>query len=223
MNKTCDSIEKTVEENINLIHSIIKRYTGRGIEYDDLFQIGSIGLINAAKRFNPSLGYQFSTYASSLIIGEIKRFFRDDGIIKVSRYLKEIAMVVNRCRGEFVNKNGREPTLSELSEICGFSSEEITSSMEATREVHSIDSETSEGLSIKDTFPSDTNEGEKALNRVLIESCLKRLSERDSTIIKYRYFLDKTQKETAQILGISQVQVSRIEKSALGKMRKGCG
>ncbi len=212
--------EEIVKENMPLVHSLIKRYKDRGVDYDDLFQIGCIGLLNAARRFNPSLGYQFSTYASSLIIGEIKRYLRDDGIIKISRQLKENAAKINLQTGEFISKHSREPTISELAEITGLTTEEITTSLDATKDISSIDCEIFEGKSAIETISSNIDENERTINSLTIKNCLNALPTRDRKIIFYRYFKDKTQKDTANLLGISQVQVSRIEKKLLQQIKK---
>lgn len=213
-------LDEKVSENIALVHSIVKRFQGRGAEYDDLFQIGCIGLINAIRRFNPDLGFAFSTYATSLIMGEIRRFLRDDGIIKVSRHLKEISFKANTYIKIFTDKNGREPTLSELSELSGIAVEEITSALDAVKLPHSIYKENSEGQTLADTCSSQEDIAEDAACRTVLKQILKDLPPREQKIIIYRYFKDKTQKETAALLGISQVQVSRIEKKLLEKIRK---
>ncbi len=213
-------LDKKVCENIALVHSIVKRFLGRGTEYDDLFQIGCIGLVNAIRRFNPDLGFAFSTYATALIMGEIRRFLRDDGIIKVSRHLKEISFKANTYIKIFTDKNGREPTLSELSTLSGIPTEEIASAFDAVRPPHSIYKENDNGQTIADTYSSESDIAEEAACRTLLKQILKGLPLREQKIIVYRYFKDKTQNETAHLLGISQVQVSRIEKKLLEKIRK---
>ena len=213
------NFEKLVCNNFALVHSIARRFTGRGAEYDDLVQIGSIGLINAAKRFDAELGYTFSTYATSLIMGEIRRFLRDDGIIKVSRHLKEVSFKANAHIKSFTEQNGREPTISELSDISGISAEEITSAFSASIKPHSIFKENEDGQTIADTLQAEGDFAEDIAKKSVIKKVLDALPHREQKILIMRYFKDKTQKETAEIIGISQVQVSRIEKKLLEKIR----
>ena len=213
------NFESIVCDNIALVHSIARRFIGRGAEYEDLVQIGSIGLINAAKRFKSELGYTFSTYATSLIMGEIRRFLRDDGIIKVSRHLKEILFKVNSIQKKFTEQNGREPTISELSAISGISPEEITSAFSASIKPHSIFKENAEGQTIADTLTAEGDFAEDMAKKLVIKKVFDTLPSRERKILVLRYFKDRTQKETALIIGISQVQVSRIEKKLLEKIK----
>lgn len=214
------NIEKLVEENMALVHSLIKRFLNRGIEYDDLFQIGCIGLYNAARRYNKDLGFAFSTYASSLIIGEVKRFLRDDGIIKVSRSIRELSVKINVYSAKFFQENGREVTVNELSKFLGATVEEILAALEATKTPASIYEENSCGKTIADTVVCNKEESREIIDRILLLQVINTFNKRDQKIIIYRYFKDKTQKETAGILGISQVQVSRIEKKLLEKIKE---
>lgn len=214
------SRDKFIEENTGLVHSIVKRYLGRGYEYDDLFQTGCIGLCKAAERFNPDLGYNFSTYAVPLIMGEIRRFLRDDGIIKVSRHYKEINLKAGIAINSFVQKHGREPTLSELSEECGISCEDLSAALEASQLPVSIyGSSDSDDTSEIDSFVSDKFNDEIFVDKLALCNIISSFIPRDRNLIIYRYFKDKTQSETAKLLGISQVQVSRIEKRLLERIR----
>jgi len=212
-------IEETVKENLPLVHSLARRYINRGVEYEDLFQTGCIGLYKAAARFKPELGFRFSTYAASLITGEIRRFLRDDGMIKVSRQLKEVSVKSSMCVKTFTEQHGRTPTLSEISELCGETIETLTQAIEATSRTKSIYEEVSEGKTIADTFPDNESSGEKLINSMLIKNVIKKFPPRERKIIIYRYYYDKTQKEVASLLDLSQVQVSRIEKRLIEKLR----
>lgn len=214
-----ENFESMICENIALVHSIARRFIGRGAEYEDLVQIGSIGLINASKRFNADLGFSFSTYATSLIMGEIRRFLRDDGIIKVSRHLKEVLYKVNAHKKAFEEQNGREPTLNELSALSGIPPEEITSAFSASIKPRSIYKENDDGQTIADTLMAEGDFAEDTAKKLVIKKVFDDLPTREQRILVLRYFKDKTQKETAAIIGISQVQVSRIEKKLLEKIR----
>lgn len=205
-----------VEANVRLVHSCCKRFVGRGIEYDDIFQVGCIGLLKAADGFDESRGLCFSTYAVPTILGEIKRLFRDSGSIKVSRSLKELSMKVQREK-ELIEKNGNEPTVDALSKRLGISCEEIIEAIDASRQVLSLTYENEDGVK-ELQLPSDNCENE-ICSRLLIDDAISRLNLEEQEIIKLRYFCEKTQTESAKILGISQVQVSRKEKKALEKLR----
>ncbi len=205
-----------IEENVRLVHSCCKRFVGRGMEYDDLFQVGCIGLLKAAEGFDESRGLCFSTYAVPTILGEIKRLFRDSGAVKVSRTLKELSMKVQREK-EIIEKNGGEATLGLLSEKLGVSQEEIAEAIAASRNVISLTFENSDGES-ELQLPTESFDDE-ICSRLLIEDAIARLNEEEQAIINLRYFKEKTQTESANILGISQVQVSRKEKKALEKLR----
>ena len=205
-----------IEANVRLVHSCCKRFTGRGMEYDDLFQVGCIGLLKAAEGFDESRGLCFSTYAVPTILGEIKRLFRDSGAVKVSRILKELSMKVQREK-ERIEKSGREATLSLLSETLGTSVEEIAEAIAASRNVISLTFENPDGES-ELQLPTESHEDE-ICSKLLIEDAIARLNKEEQAIITLRYFEEKTQTESASILGISQVQVSRKEKKALEKLR----
>lgn len=229
--------ELLIEKNLGLVHHIVRRFAGRGYDTEDLFQIGVIGLIKAVDKFDLSLGLKFSTYAVPMITGEIKRFLRDDGPLKVSRTLKENAMKVRVVRQRLQNGLGREPTLQEIGEAAMLSREEIVLAMEATMEVESIYAtvyqDDGSELYLVDRV-ADVKEGcvgslvggtqdyekEKLLNHMVLTQLLDALPDRERLLIQMRYFQNRTQVEVAGILGISQVQVSRLEKKILLRMRQ---
>lgn len=215
--------EMLVEENLGLVFTVVRRFTGRGCEMEDLIQIGSIGLLKAIDKFDLAYEVKFSTYAVPLIAGEIKRFLRDDGIIKVSRSLKETAMLIYGTKEVLEKRLGREPTMEELEEELGIPREDMMLALEASAEVESIYRPIHQGdgnaVLLVDKLEEKENANEKILNHMLLEQLLKILEEQERQLIDLRYFKDKTQMETARELGISQVQVSRMEKKILKKMR----
>ena len=216
--------DKVYEENIGLIYSVVKRFAGRGVEAEDLFQIGSIGLLKAVDKFDTSFEVKFSTYAVPMIIGEIRRYLRDTGIIKVSRSLKESQYRVFKIREDLEKKLGREPSVTELAEAAEISLEELNMVLEAGAEVESLHKTIYQGegteLSLLDKIPEKENRQEKLLDKVLLEELLGRLEAEERKLIYMRYFQDMTQTEIARQLHISQVQVSRMEKRILKKMKK---
>ena len=216
--------DKVYEENIGLIYSVVKRFAGRGVEAEDLFQIGSIGLLKAVDKFDTSFEVKFSTYAVPMIIGEIRRYLRDTGIIKVSRSLKESQYRVFKIREDLEKKLGREPSVTELAEAAGISLEELNMVLEAGAEVESLHKTIYQGegteLSLLDKIPEKENRQEKLLDKVLLEELLGRLEAEERKLIYMRYFQDMTQTEIARQLHISQVQVSRMEKRILKKLKK---
>ena len=203
--------------NIGLVHCIANRFIGRGAEYDDLYQAGCVGLIKAVDNFDESRGFLFSTYAVPVIMGEIKRLFRDGGAIKVSRSLKEKSIRVQAIREKFINSELREPTLSELASLSGFCEEELGEILNVINPVVSLSVSNEDGENILDIPFDDSDE---VLNKISVHQALKTLSNTELLIVKYRYFEGKTQCEAAELLGISQVQVSRREKQILLKLRK---
>lgn len=213
-----------IEKNMGLIRHILKRFAGRGYEMEDLFQIGCIGLIKAIDRFDLSKGLCFSTYAVPMISGEIRRFLRDDGMIKVSRSIKENAYRVSVARQELENTLHREPTIGELEQKTNLDAEEIVMAMEAGARVESISCETffEEGENPGGAYFEDS-EKNPVLDKILIHQLIDSLEEKERRLIWLRYFQEKTQVETACILGVSQVQVSRLEKKILGRLRKMVG
>lgn len=213
-----------VTENMGLIWSIVRRFAGRGYEMEDLFQIGSIGLIKAIDKFDLTMDVKLSTYAVPMITGEIRRFLRDDGMIKVSRPLKELAMKTGAAREKLEFSLGREPTIEELAKEVGASREEVAASLEAGAEVESIYrpmSREDEGSGcLIDKIAESSSENEKLLNRMVLKELLRGLKEEEQQIIIKRYFENKTQTVIANDLGISQVQVSRLEKKILRQLRE---
>lgn len=212
-----DDREKMIVGNIGLVHCIANRFIGRGAEYDDLYQAGCVGLIKAVDNFDESRGFLFSTYAVPVIMGEIKRLFRDGGAIKVSRSLKEKSIRVQAIREKFINSELREPTLSELASLSGFCEEELGEILNVINPVVSLSVSNEDGENILDIPFDDSDE---VLNKISVHQALKTLSNTELLIVKYRYFEGKTQCEAAELLGISQVQVSRREKQLLTKLRK---
>ena len=218
--------DKVYEENTGLIYSVVKRFAGRGVEAEDLFQIGSIGLLKAVDKFDTSFKVKFSTYAVPMIIGEIRRYHRDTGIIKVSRSLKESQYRVFKIREDLEKKLGREPSVTELAEAAEISLEELNIVLEAGAEVESLHKTIYQGegteLSLLDKIPEKENRQEKLLDKVLLEELLGRLEAEERKLIYMRYFQEMTQTEIARQLHISQVQVSRMEKRILKKLKKHC-
>lgn len=216
--------DKLVEENMRLVYSIARRYLGRGYEMDDLSQIGSIGLIKAIDKFDTSFNVQFSTYAVPVIAGEIKRFLRDDGLIKISRSLKENLIKIKKASEKIGHSRERDATIEELSSATGLSKEEVIMSLEADIEVESINklvySSADTNMTVGDRIPDKKNEMEKKINSLFLKQMLEELDDKSRQLIQLRYFHDKTQIEVAKILGISQVQVSRLEKKILLKLRE---
>lgn len=225
-----------IEKNTGLVWSVVKRFVNRGYEREELFQIGCIGLIKAVDRFDEKYEVAFSTYAIPLITGELKRFFRDNGIIRVSRSLKEAGWKIRQEQDRFYEKTGRSPTIEELVERVQLSREEIVMAMDANAQIESIDQAMDfgegkavamvdqviakeQGVGMIGGHSNEDIEKEQVLNKMLVQSVMKKLDEREKTLITLRFFGDKTQNEIAEKLGISQVQVSRLEKKILKRMR----
>ena len=215
---------RMVEENLGLIHSIIRRFAGRGCEAEDLFQIGSIGLLKAIDKFDPSYQVQFSTYAVPLIVGEIKRFLRDDGMIKVSRSLKETAMKARLTMQQLQSSLGREPTMEEISDRMGIRAEELAAALESGAEVESLSKTICQGdgseISLMEKLDTGENHCDRVLDRVLLQQLLKGLPDEHRKVIFLRYFADQTQNQVAERMGMTQVQVSRLEKKILSELRR---
>jgi RNA polymerase sporulation-specific sigma factor len=216
--------DQLVTENFGLIWSIVRRFMGRGYEPEDLFQIGCIGIMKAIDKFDMSYDVKFSTYAVPMITGEIKRFLRDDGIIKISRSIKEMALKVKRVREELVFRFGREPTVEEIAGEIGASKEEVAASMEAGAEVESlyrsVNKNDENSILLIDKIEEESSAQEELLNRMVLRDLLTQLSDKDREIIIRRYYYNETQSQIATKLGISQVQVSRLEKKILKQMRE---
>ncbi len=215
--------ETLISQNTGLVHSVVKRFSGRGHETDDLFQIGCIGLIKAVHNFDMKYGVKFSTYAVPMIIGEIKRFIRDDGIIKVSRSLKEISIKALAIKEELTTKEGREPTLMEIASRLGISTAELSVALEAGIKPESLYAATDDGnrenRPLIERLENERDYESEIVDRLTLQQLLKELSERDRKILIMRYFKQKTQAQIAEMVGVSQVQVSRIEKKLLSKLR----
>ena len=212
--------EQVLEENNGLIWSIVRRYYGRGVEPEDLYQLGCLGFLKAVRGFDPAFGTQFSTYAVPKIAGEIRRFLRDDGPVKISRSLKERAATIWAARSRLEAALGREPTLSELALDTGLTPEDIAAAETAAGPVVSLQAETGEGGLTLEGLLSGGNEEEQLVERLALRTALRRLPEREQQILLLRYYRGMTQTDTARVVGVSQVQVSRLERRALGKLRE---
>lgn len=214
---------RLVEENVGLIWSVVRRFQGRGYDSEDLFQIGSIGLLKCIDHFDLSRDVKFSTYAVPLIMGEIKRFLRDDGMVKVSRSLKEIHYKVKQEKELYQKEYHREPTLQEISVTLQIDEADILMAMESGQEISSLHQviyqSDGDEIHLEDKIEKQTDEIEEAVNRMYISQLLSHLNEQEKKLIEMRYFENKTQTAVAQVLGISQVQVSRLEKKILEKLR----
>ena len=214
------ALQQLIEENTGLIWSIAKRFIGRGTEIDDLFQLGCLGFLKAVEGFDLQYGTQFSTYAVPKISGEIRRFLRDDGAIKVSRGLKEQAAVIRAARGSLTSQLGREPTLQEISRQTGISPEDIAAAETATAATESINKETGEDGFTLENILTDTESEERMVEKIALRQAINGLAEREQMVIRLRYYHGLTQQRVARVMNISQVQVSRIEKRALESLRK---
>jgi len=215
--------DKLIENNLGLIWSMVNRFKSREYESEDLFQVGCIGLIKAIDNFDLEYNVKFSTYAVPMILGEIRRFLRDDNIIKVGRRLKNLSVEINNAKHELQREMGREPTISEIAEKINTDPAEIAFAFEATQRVHSLDEplftdDNDTNLLLLDTV-SDKDYEEKLIDKIALKETLRKLEPRERQIIFLRYFKDKTQTEIAKLVGISQVQVSRIEKKVIEKLK----
>lgn len=216
--------DNLVSDNIGLIWSVVKRFSGRGYDMEDLFQIGCIGMLKAIDKFDFNYDVKLSTYAVPMISGEIKRFLRDDGMIKVSRSIKENAWKIQKAHDEFVAKNGRDATIEELSAATLLPIEEVAMAMDAVAEVDSIyrsvyQSDGNE-IYLVDRLAKQKDENEEILNHMMLLQIVQELDDKEKKLIELRYFGDKTQTQVAQIMGVSQVQISRMEKKVLNKLRQ---
>jgi RNA polymerase sporulation-specific sigma factor len=218
-----DAKEQVVTENLGLVWAVARRFLGRGHELEDLYQIGCIGLMKCIEKFDLSFDVKFSTYAVPMISGEIKRFLRDDGMIKVSRTLKETSYKVKKAREDILNQTGEEPKLEELSKLLDIDMEEIVASLEANVEVESIHKtiyqNDGNAVYLMDKIANVEDENEKLLDHLVVENLMNKLESQEQKIIEMRYFENRTQTEIAKEMNISQVQVSRLEKKILLKMR----
>ena len=218
-----DACEKLMEDNAGLIWSVVRRYYGRGTDPEDLYQLGCLGFLKAVRGFDPAFGCQFSTYAVPKIAGEIRRFLRDDGAVKVSRSVKERALTIRQARDRLTHALGREPTLSELSQETGLESEEIAAAEEASLPVASLQMEAGEeGFTLESMLGTEGME-EGVVERLALRGAIDSLPERERQVILLRYYKNLTQDRAARVLGVSQVQVSRIERKAVEHLRERLG
>lgn len=219
-----DARAKLVEENIGLIWCVVKRFLGRGVESEDLFQIGSIGLLKAIDKFDFSFGVKFSTYAVPMISGEIQRFLRDDSMLKVSRSLKETAYKAFQIKEKMMEELNREPTVEELAQQMGLAREDLVMALEAGAEVESlykpILQKDGKETALLEKIEEKTSQEEQTINRILLNQLLEELTGKERQVIYMRYYAEKSQVEIGKMLGISQVQVSRMEKRILSRMRE---
>ena len=215
-----DACERMMEENAGLIWSVVRRYYGRGTDPEDLYQLGCLGFLKAVRGFDPAFGCQFSTYAVPKIAGEIRRFLRDDGAVKVSRGVKERAAAIRQARDRLSHALGREPTLSELSAEMGLEPEDIAAAEEANLPVASLQMEAGEdGFTLESMLGTDGME-EGVVERLALRGAIDALPERERQVIFLRYYKNLTQDKTAKVLGVSQVQISRIERKAMEHLRR---
>ncbi len=212
--------EQLIMENSGLIWSIVRRFMGRGVEPDDLYQLGCLGFIKAYEGFDTEFGTQFSTYAVPKIAGEIRRFLRDDGAVKVSRSIKEQAAAIKMARSQLTNIFGHEPTIQEISRQTGLTLEQIALAENATAYTESINRQTGDDGFSLESILTDTETEEHLVERISLRQAIERLPEREQMVIKLRYFHGLTQDRASKVLQVSQVQVSRIEKKALEHLRE---
>lgn len=214
-----EATEALVAENAGLIWSVTRRFVGRGVESDDLYQLGCLGFLKAVEGFDLQFGTQFSTYAVPKIAGEIRRFLRDDGAVKVSRSIKEQSALIHQKRVKLTNLFGREPTIHELANQLGITTEEIAMTENAMSAVESIHQPNGEDGFTLESILTDTESEEKMIEKMALRQAICKLPEREKTVISLRYFHGLTQERTAKIMSVSQVQVSRIEKKAITRLR----
>lgn len=225
-NGSKEDMTKLIEDNSRLVWSIVRRFNGRGYDIEDLYQIGSIGLIKAIQRFDTSFEVRLSTYAVPYILGEIKRFIRDDGPIKISRSIKELNIKIIELQKEYLNKYGKEITLEQLAKELKTSKEDIAMALDSARPVNSIedsqyrDNKTDKTISLIDQLSSGKDEENEITNRITIKKLISELKDNEKEVIFLRYYKGKTQMQVAKILGITQVQVSRIERKVLDNMKR---
>ena len=225
-NGSKEDMTKLIEDNSRLVWSIVRRFNGRGYDIEDLYQIGSIGLIKAIQRFDTSFEVRLSTYAVPYILGEIKRFIRDDGPIKISRSIKELNIKIIELQKEYMNKYGKEITLDELAKELKTTKEEITMSMDSLRPVNSIEdsqyraNKTDKTVSIIEKLSTGRDEETEITNKIVIKKLISELDSKEKEIILLRYYRGKTQMQVSRMLGITQVQVSRIERKVLDNMKR---
>ena len=225
-NGSKEDMTKLIEDNSRLVWSIVRRFNGRGYDIEDLYQIGSIGLIKAIQRFDTSFEVRLSTYAVPYILGEIKRFIRDDGPIKISRSIKELNIKIIELQKEYLNKYGKEITLEQLAKELKTSKEDIAMALDSARPVNSIedsqyrDNKTDKTISLIDQLSSGKDEENEITNSITIKKLISELKDNEKEVILLRYYKGKTQMQVAKTLGITQVQVSRIERKVLDNMKR---
>ncbi len=212
--------EQLITENTGLIWSVARRFIGRGVETDDLYQLGCLGFLKAVDGFDLQFGTQFSTYAVPKIAGEIRRFIRDDGTVKVSRSIKEQSVALNTVRSKLTNELGREPTLHEISKNTGISAEDIALIDNAVANVESIHQTNTDGSFTLESVLTDTESEDRILERISLRHAIFKLSDRERTVIDLRYYHGLTQEQVSRIISVSQVQVSRIEKKAIARLKE---
>jgi len=217
-----DACTRLLEENSGLVWSVARRYFGRGVDPEDLYQLGCLGFVKAVRGFDPGFGCQFSTYAVPKIAGEIRRFLRDDGAVKVSRGLREQGGSIRQARDKLQTRLGREPTLSELSEETGLAPEEIAAAETANAPVASLQLDLGDGFTLEQVVGDEGME-ENVLEKLALREAVAALPDRERQVVALRYFRGLTQDKTARILGVSQVQVSRIERKAVSRLREALG
>lgn len=215
-----DACEQLLKENAGLIWSIVRRFTGHGVETDDLYQLGSLGFLKAVRSFDINYGTQFSTYAVPKISGEIRRFLRDDGMIKVSRSVRDLAVQVSRLRTAIITKTGTEPSIGELAQQLEVTPEEIAMCENATAPTDSLQREVGEDGSTMERILGDDGIEDSIVDSVVVRECIQKLPEKERKVILLRYYRSLTQQRCAELLGISQVQVSRLERRAIARMRE---
>lgn len=225
-NGSKDDMTKLIQDNSRLVWSIVRRFNGRGYDTEDLYQIGSIGLIKAIQRFDTNFEVRLSTYAVPYILGEIKRFIRDDGPIKISRSIKELNIRIKELQKEYLEKYGKEITLEEIAKELKTSKEEITMALDSARPVNSIedsmyrDNKTDKTISLIEQLSTGKDEETEITNRITIKKLISELKDKEKEVILLRYYKGKTQMQVSRILGITQVQVSRIERKVLDNMKR---
>ena len=225
-NGSKDDMTKLIQDNSRLVWSIVRRFNGRGYDTEDLYQIGSIGLIKAIQRFDTNFEVRLSTYAVPYILGEIKRFIRDDGPIKISRSIKELNIKIKELQKEYLEKYGKEITLEEIAKELKTSKEEITMALDSARPVNSIedsmyrDNKTDKTISLIEQLSTGKDEETEITNRITIKKLISELKDKEKEVILLRYYKGKTQMQVSKILGITQVQVSRIERKVLDNMKR---
>ena len=219
--------EQLIKENSGLIWSVVKKFTKRGYEPDDLYQIGAIGLLKCIRKFDSGYDVKFSTYAIPMIIGEIKRFLRDDGLIKISRPLKELATKARYVQEQLIARLGRQPTIGELAQELGVDVEDLVVAIEAGLDVESLHATIYQGdgspIYLIDKVAQNMDSGDKSITVMALKQLIGRLKPKERQVIVLRYFQDKTQMEVAKAIGVSQVQVSRIEKKVLQSLKEALG